>query len=63
MDSLAKISAMKEKRDKDTSQFNTEMQERKQALARKAQLKNFMLTKSRNRSELEEQAKEKRGIR
>ncbi|XP_074743477.1 LOW QUALITY PROTEIN: coiled-coil domain-containing protein 63 [Strix uralensis] len=62
MDSLAKISAMKEKHNKDTVHFNVEMQERKRVFAQKAQLKNFMLTKSRNRSELEEQAKEKKAL-
>uniref|UniRef100_A0A8C8BN50 ODAD1 central coiled coil region domain-containing protein n=1 Tax=Otus sunia TaxID=257818 RepID=A0A8C8BN50_9STRI len=62
IDSLARISAMKEKHNKDTVHFNVEMQERKRVLAQKAQLKNFMLTKSRNHSELEEQAKEKRAL-
>uniref|UniRef100_A0A8D0FEA7 ODAD1 central coiled coil region domain-containing protein n=1 Tax=Strix occidentalis caurina TaxID=311401 RepID=A0A8D0FEA7_STROC len=52
---LQTLCAMKEKHNKDTVHFNVEMQERKRVLAQKAQLKNFMLTKSRNRSELEEQ--------
>ncbi|XP_026715778.1 coiled-coil domain-containing protein 63 [Athene cunicularia] len=62
MDSLAKISAMKEQHNKDTVHFNTEMRERKRVLVQNAQVKNFMLTKSRNRSEMEKQAKEKKAL-
>ncbi|NXL28152.1 CCD63 protein, partial [Glaucidium brasilianum] len=62
MDSLAEISDLKEKHSKDTVQFNTKMQEWNRLLVQNVQKNNFMLTKSRNLSELEEQAKKKKAL-
>uniref|UniRef100_A0A663MPB0 ODAD1 central coiled coil region domain-containing protein n=1 Tax=Athene cunicularia TaxID=194338 RepID=A0A663MPB0_ATHCN len=59
---LQTLCAMKEQHNKDTVHFNTEMRERKRVLVQNAQVKNFMLTKSRNRSEMEKQAKEKKAL-
>lgn len=47
----------------DTVQYHIEMQEQERILARETKLKAFTLTRFTDRSELEEQAKKKRGIR
>ncbi|NWX00865.1 CCD63 protein, partial [Caloenas nicobarica] len=57
MEALARISAMDERNNKETVQYNVEMQERERVLSRETKLKSFMLTKCVDRSELEEEAK------
>lgn len=62
-EALARISAMNERHTKDTVQYNVELQERERVLDQETKLKAFTLTKFTDRSELEEQAKKKKGIR
>ncbi|NXW85000.1 CCD63 protein, partial [Alopecoenas beccarii] len=57
MEALARISAMNERNNKETVQYNVEMQERERVLSWETKLKSFMLTKCVDRSELEEEAK------
>lgn len=54
---------MNERHSKDTVQYNVELQERERVLDQETKLKTFMLTKFTDRSELEEQAKKRKGIR
>lgn len=63
MEALARISAMNERHSKDTVQYNVELQEQERVLDQETKLKTFMLAKFTDRSELEEQAKKKKGIR
>ena len=63
MGALARIAALNKRHIEDTVQRNVELQERKRALEKENKLKNFMLTKSRDRSELEEVAKKRKGTR
>lgn len=54
---------MNERNNKETIQYNVEMQERERVLSRETKLKSFMLTKCVDRSELEEEAKKIKGTR
>ncbi|NXI97833.1 CCD63 protein, partial [Psophia crepitans] len=62
VEALARISAMNERHDNDTVQYNVELQERERALEQETKLKTFMLAKFTDRSELEEQAKKKKAL-
>ncbi|KAM6051623.1 coiled-coil domain-containing protein 63 [Theristicus caerulescens] len=62
MEALARISAMNERHNKDTVQYNVELQERERVLDQETKLKTFILTKFTDRSELEEQAKKKKAL-
>ncbi|XP_071616647.1 coiled-coil domain-containing protein 63-like [Heliangelus exortis] len=62
MDTLAKMSDLKEKHNKDTAQYHAEMQEWQRGLAEEDKLKAFILSKWTNRSELEEEAKKKKAL-
>ncbi|NWR75550.1 CCD63 protein, partial [Centropus unirufus] len=61
-DGLARISALKEMRRKELFQYNIELQRRNRALERDTKVKNFMIIKSTDRSELEERAKKKKAL-
>ncbi|NXV96291.1 CCD63 protein, partial [Calonectris borealis] len=62
MEALARISAMKERHNKDTVQYNVELQEQERVLDQETKLKAFTLAKFTDRSELEEQAKKKKAL-
>ncbi|NXU78789.1 CCD63 protein, partial [Oreotrochilus melanogaster] len=62
MDTLGKMSDLKEKHNKDTAQYHAEMQEWQRGLAEEDKLKAFILSKWTNRSELEEEAKKKKAL-
>ncbi|KFO75790.1 Coiled-coil domain-containing protein 63, partial [Cuculus canorus] len=57
---LARISAMNEMRNKEIRQYNIEKQERNRAFEQETRLRTFVVTKSTDRSELEEQARKKK---
>ncbi|XP_009558718.2 coiled-coil domain-containing protein 63 [Cuculus canorus] len=57
---LARISAMNEMRNKEIRQYNIEKKERNRAFEQETRLRTFMVTKSTDRSELEEQARKKK---
>ncbi|KAM8797615.1 coiled-coil domain-containing protein 63 [Eudromia elegans] len=61
-EALARTSAMKERHCKDTVQYNIELQERERILDQETKLKNFMLIKFMDRSELEEKAKKEEAL-
>ncbi|XP_055556847.1 coiled-coil domain-containing protein 63-like isoform X1 [Falco cherrug] len=62
MGALARIAALNKRHIEDTVQRNVELQEQKRALEKENKLKNFMLTKCRDRSELEEVAKKRKAL-
>ncbi|NWX97120.1 CCD63 protein, partial [Nothoprocta ornata] len=61
-EALARTSAMKERHCKDTVQYNIELQERERILDQETKLKNFMLIKFMDRSEMEEKAKKEEAL-
>ncbi|XP_053257249.1 coiled-coil domain-containing protein 63-like [Podarcis raffonei] len=62
VEALARISAMKERRCKDIAQFNIEFRELERIYNHETKLKAFMLIKSVDRSEFEEQAKKEEAL-
>ncbi|NXC42413.1 CCD63 protein, partial [Penelope pileata] len=62
VEDLARISAMNERHNQNTAQYNIEVQERERIHDRENKLKTFVLTKFTDRSETEEQAKKKEAV-
>ncbi|NWH71014.1 CCD63 protein, partial [Piaya cayana] len=61
-DTLARISARRERRSREILQYNIKMQEQNHAFEQETKLRNFMAIKSTDRSELEERAQKKKAL-
>lgn len=58
---MARMAAMKDRQQKDISQYNLEIRELERLYAHETKLKSFLLVKLNDRSEFEEQAKKQEG--
>ncbi|KAL6042319.1 hypothetical protein STEG23_012805 [Scotinomys teguina] len=59
VEAMARMAAMKDRQQKDISQYNLEIRELERLYAHETKLKSFLLVKLNDRSEFEEQAKKK----
>ncbi|XP_012371202.2 coiled-coil domain-containing protein 63 [Octodon degus] len=63
LEAMARMAAMKDRQQKDISQYNLEIRELERLYAHEAKLKSFLLVKLNDRSEFEEQAKREEALR
>ncbi|NWW86999.1 CCD63 protein, partial [Rhynochetos jubatus] len=62
MADLERIAAMNNKNNRDTAQFSAKQQERERVLSQESKLKDFILAKLTDRSQLEEEAQKKKAL-
>ncbi|XP_012518984.1 PREDICTED: coiled-coil domain-containing protein 63 [Propithecus coquereli] len=62
LEAMARMAAMKERQQKDISQYNLEIRELERLYAHETKLKSFLLSKLNDRTEFEEQAKEEEAL-
>lgn len=61
LEATARMAAMKDRQQKDISQYNLEIRELERVYAHETKLKSFLLIKLNDRTEFEEQAKKEEG--
>lgn len=61
LEAMARIAALKDRQQKDISQYNLEIRELERLYAHETKLKSFLLVKLNDRTEFEEQAKREEG--
>ena len=61
LEATARMAAMKERQQKDISQYNLEIRDLERIYAHETKLKSFLLAKLNDRMEFEEQAKKEEG--
>lgn len=61
LEAMARMAAMKDRQQKDISQYNLEIRELERVYAHETKLKSFLLVKLNDRLEFEEQAKKEEG--
>ncbi|XP_047416984.1 coiled-coil domain-containing protein 63 [Sciurus carolinensis] len=62
LEAMARVAAMKDRQQKDTSQYNLEIRELERLYAHESKLKSFLLIKLNDRTEFEEQARKEEAL-